>query len=179
MNPEYLVEMKPSRIQRQKRRDKRLAEELIECYRHGARWGRGKQRHKQRARRNEFEQARNKEGMKLMHKGGSKYFDDNLPPLVRFLNSQQGKHWNGIYARLSRSLDRNTTSGLHVFQHLEEMLYEKVEIVKEGKEGVIYGNSPFGGRRALYSTEKRPAFYVHPKSGVLMKAPRRMTKDWE
>jgi hypothetical protein len=169
--------MKPSRLRRQKRRDKRLAEELIECYRHGAAWSRGKQGHKQRSRRNEFAWAQDKEGMKTMHRGGSKYFNDNLPPLVRFLNSQVGKSWDGVYARLSRQLDKGTASGLHVFQHLEEMLAVKVEIVHTDHQTSIVGQMPYGGRRALYSTEKRPAFYVHPRSGVLMKAPRR--KDYQ
>lgn len=173
MDTEAIRNMKPSRLQRQKRRDKRLAEELIECYRHGAKYGRGKQAHKQRSRQHEFEQARGKEGMKTMHHGGSKSFNDNLPPLIRFLNSQVGKNWDGVYARLSRRLDKSTVSGLHVFQHLEDMLATKVEIVRSGKRTAIIGHMPFGGRRALYSTEKRPAFYVHPRNGVLMRAPRK------
>ena len=161
MEPTNLY-LKPSLAKRQKRRDKRLAEELIECYRGGMRGKKGKRGHKQRMAKNNFELALKKEGMKLMFNGGTKYQEDNLSPLARFLESRSGKHWDKVYSELSQQLDKNSTTGLHVFQHLWDYVTLYVEL-EEGKVWDLHG-------RELNSAWRRPRFYVHPISGVLTKA---------
>ena len=158
---EYL---KPSLQKRQKRRDKRLDEEVIECYRKGSR-AKQKKGYKNKLKRNNFEHAHQHESIKFMHSGGTKYFNDNLEPLIRFLHSKVGKNWNKVHAELCRSLNKRTVSGLHVFNHL----YDFVQMNTHIKSKKVYYMR--GGKfTELISTEKYPRFYIHPKTGQLMKA---------
>ena len=113
-NIEYL---KPSLQKRRKHRDKRLDEEVIECYRRGTR-SRQMKGYNNKYKRNCFEHAWQKENMKFMHGGGTKYFNDNLQPLTRYLQSNTGRPWNKVYSELCSRLDKTTVSGLHVFNHI-------------------------------------------------------------
>src|SRR5262245_757235 len=109
-NLQYL---KPSLRKRQKRRDKRLDEELMECYRHGSR---SKQRkvYKNKVKRNQWEHAPMHESMKYMHGGGTKTFNDNLEPLIRLLERRCERPWNKTFSELNKQLSKGTVSGLHV-----------------------------------------------------------------
>ena len=173
-NLEYL---KPSLCKRQKRRDKRLDEELIECYRRG--WHtKQKKGYKNKMKRNMYEKARLNECMKFMHAGGTRMFNDNLEPLIRFLASNVGKNWNKVHADLCKQLKKNTVSGLHVFNHLYEFVFENVDV--EGKK-VYYMQG--GKHKELRSTEKFPKFYISTKAGQLMKARlitnKELKKSWQ
>ncbi len=123
--------LKPSLQRRQKRRDKRLDEEVIECYRRGTR-SKQMKGYKNKMKRNNFENAHQHESIKFMHGGGTKYFNDNLEPLIRFLNSKVGKNWNKVYSELSKTLNKKTVSGLHVFNHLFDFV--QLNTFTEGKE---------------------------------------------
>ena len=159
-NLQYL---KPSLQRIQKRRDKRLDEELIECYRHGTRSKQKKGYNK--LKRNLYEHAPIHESIKYRHGGGTKNFNDNLEPMIRFLNSSVGKNWNKIHSRLCSHLSKRTVAGLHVFNHLFDFVYEKTATVG-GKQFYI----KFGQHQELLSTEKWPKFYINFKTGQLMKA---------
>jgi hypothetical protein len=100
-----------------------------------------------------------------MHNGGSKFFNDNLEPLIRFLNTHCGKNWNKIFKELCLKLDKRTVSGLHVFNHLWDFVYINVQL--ENKK-VYYMRS--GRLEELLSWGKWPRFYVNPKTGQLCKA---------
>jgi len=173
-NLEYF---KPSLCKRQKRRDKRLDEELIECYRTGMR-SKEKKGYKNKMKRNGYEAARQTESIKFMHAGGTKHFNDNLEPLQRYLVSKVGKNWDKVHSELCRKLKKNTVSGLHVFNHLFDYVY--VNVIVEDKT-VYYLR--FGKTVALRSTESWPKFYVNSKTGQLMKAKlitnRELRKSWQ
>lgn len=156
--------LKPSLQKRQKRRDKRLDEEVIECYRRGTR-SKQKKGYKNKLRRNNFEHAHHHESIKFMHGGGTKYFNDNLEPLIRFLNSKVGKNWNKVHEELCNNLNKRTVSGLHVFNHL----YDFVQLNTHIKNKKVY-YMHWGKPTELISAEKYPRFYIHPKTGQLMKA---------
>lgn len=159
--------MKPSRIERQKRRNKRMDKMLTECYRLGTRQKKQKGYNKVVARGH----ARNKEGIRFMG-GNTKYFNDDLAYLKRFLDRNVGKNWNKVYAKLSEQFDKNSATGLHVFQHLLD--YVCLDAVFENGKPYLptHKRSSWHERThyALYSTENTPRFYVHPKTGQLMKA---------
>jgi len=155
-------ELKPSKQVRQKRRDKRLGEEVIECGRQGAGWEKTR-RFVRFRREGGAEAARTMERMKLHH--GTKSLTDNLEPLYRFLNSHVGKHWDKVYAELCQKLDKSSMQGQHVFQHLHHMVYQKVRI----EAGTVYATGPWG-IHPLRSYCNRATFYVHPKTGILKKA---------
>jgi len=165
---EYL---KPSLCKRQKRRDKRLDEELIECYRTGMRT-KQKKGYKNKMKRNNYELATKHESIKFMHGGGTKHFNDNLEPLQRYLTSKVGKNWDKIHGELCRQLKKNSVSGLHVFNHLFDYVY--VNVIVEDKT-VYYLR--YGKYVTLRSTESWPKFYVNNKTGQLMKARLITTKE--
>ena len=158
-----IEDLKPSLQKRQKRRDKRLGEEVIECSRYCF-VKHEKGRYKNRVKKNFYAHAKKHEGVKFMHEGGTKYFTDNLEPLMRYLNSHRGKNWNKVYKELCDKLDKRTLPGLHVFNHLWDFVVLSV-IIKDKK--VYYMR--FGKFEELVSREKWPKFYVHPKTGQLLK----------
>jgi len=164
-----LNELKPSLQRRQKRRDKRLDEEVIECYRRGWRSKHGKG-YLKRTRAGKDDGPTMHEGIKARHTGERRGLNDNLEPLIRYLLAHRGKHWDQVYSDLCRSLDTSTVTGQHVIQHLKHMVHTNV--VKDGKRFITHD----GGRpRELTDNAwfRVPNFYVHPKSGVLLEVKRK------
>ena len=161
---DQLQYLKPSLHKRQKRRDKRLGEEVIECYRRGNRSNKMKGYNKMFL-KDGFENAHQHESIKFMHGGGSKYFNDNLEPLKRFLLSHVGKNWDKTHSKLCSQLNKNTINGLHVFNHLFDFVQEQTLI--ENKIVYYYW---FGKKMELKSSEGRPRFYIDHKTGQLCKA---------
>jgi len=156
-------ELKPLLQKRQKRRDKRMDEEVTECYRKGWRTKQAKGYEK----RNQacFPDLACREGIKFRHGWGTRSLDDNLQPLIRYLRSHIGKHWDRVHSDLCRSLDTSTVTGQHVMDHLKHLVHTNV--VKDGKRLITHdGHAP----RDITDNSwfRIPEFYVHPKSGVLM-----------
>ncbi|MFT3937128.1 MAG: hypothetical protein QM726_26185 [Chitinophagaceae bacterium] len=166
---DYLM-LKPSLQKRQKRRDKRLDEELIECYRGGRGGPKRFKGYRKMIEANGYERALKHEGIKFMH-GDTKYFNDNLQPLIRLLESKTGKYWNKVFSEINARLDRSTVSGEHVFNHLFDFVQTKV-VIKNKK---IIGTDRSGRPMQVLAWSRWPMFYVHPKTGVLHKAPK---GDW-
>ncbi|OEK03992.1 hypothetical protein [Roseivirga misakiensis] len=155
--------LKPSLRKRQKRRDKRMHEELIECYRVGGRWQGNKRKGYDKSHANNPDNYRKKEGIKL-RSGGTKCQTDNLQPLLRFLAKNEGKFWNKVYQQLCQRMDKNSVLGQHVFDHISDFVHTKVSI----ENGKILSVGKWGGQNELTSFW-HPVFYVHPKSGQLLK----------
>jgi transposase-like protein len=166
-NLQYL---KPSLQKRQKRRDKRLDEELIECYRRGSR-SKQMKGYSNMVKRNNFEHAFQREGMKFKHGGGSKFFNDNLEPMLRLLERRCDRPWNKTFSELNKQLDKSRVSGLHVFKHVSDYVHENVWI--ESKRIYHY---QFGKKSELVSCGTTKNFYVHPTNGLLKKA-RQVSRD--
>lgn len=163
--------LKPSKRKRQKRRDKRMDEELIECYRNGWRLGKAtgyKKRYENK--HQDFEHSRKQEGIKFRSGGGTKYLNDTLGPLKRFLISKEGKSWDGIYSELCQKMDTTTVIGRHLIDHLFGYVELHVEIIN----GKVYGVGGWRGRYELSYSGCCPRFYVHPKTGCLV----RVRKKW-
>lgn len=163
--------LKPSLRKRQKRRDKRMHEELIECYRVGGRWQGNKRKGYDKCHANNPDNYRQKEGMKL-RSGGTKCQTDNLKPMVQFLEKHRGKYWNKVYSALCKRMDKNTLLGQHLIDHLFDFVETKVTI----ESGRIIGHSGYQGPRELTSFWS-PQYYVHPKSGQLLKVKKKTKKN--
>ncbi|MFY0593127.1 hypothetical protein [Roseivirga sp.] len=155
--------LRPSLRKRQKRRDKRMHEELIECYRVGGRWQGNKRKGYDKAIAKNPDNYRKHEGIKL-RSGGTKLQTDNLQPLIRFLAKNEGKFWNKVYGILCQKMNKNGVLGQHVFDHISGFVHTKVSI----ESGKIISIGPWGGQRELTSYW-HSVFYVHPKSGQLLK----------
>ncbi len=146
---------KPSRHLRQKRRDKRLAEELIECRRYCGGDSNKKTREKGATKRNQKNELL---GYHPPHEPicvrRRAHFTDNLEPLERFLRSHVGRPWSAVYAELKGQLDGGSVTGQHVIQHLEDYMghryrHRPVEEYRSRNDGVSL------------------RFAVHPDTGLL------------
>ncbi len=162
--------LKPSKRKRQKRRDKRMDEELIECYRKG--WNQRKRKgYQKRYIGNTYQFAAKQERMKLRG-GETKYFNDNLGPLKKFLHSKTGKHWDNVYSELCQKMDKSTVLGQHLIDHLLCFVEINVEII----DGKVYGHDGGFSRYELGSFGFTPKYYVHPKTGCLTKVKKKRKK---
>lgn len=96
---------------------------------------------------------------------GTKRLTDFLNPLEGFLKSNVGRPWDDVYSELCQHLDRRKTTGLHVFQHLENYVEVNCFI---GENGLLYachdryGEEPLGSKRW-----RAKIHYVHPVSKLL------------
>jgi len=147
-----------SLTQRQKRRDKRMAEEIIECRRYG-----GGDKNKK------IRQQGTVKRLQLMESSGNfplrepisvkqdTRLADNLEPLERFLRSNVGRPWAEVYSKLSRQLDRTTASGEHVFQHLNDYVDPHWAHFNRSKQ------HPYGIRNDGTAI----MFAIHPTTGHL------------
>lgn len=167
MKSQDLQMVKPSLRKRQKRRDKRMHEELIECYRKGGHIKEDRPGYQTLNRKDDFKWARNKEGMKFMIID-PKDQCDNLGPLIRFLESKKGKFWDKVYSELCEKMDKKSVTGQHLFDHLMEFVYTDAYIVN----GKVYSMKFRAGQCELISYWY-PKYYVHPKSGVLIRVKRK------
>lgn len=157
---EYLQYLKPSKQRRQKRRDKRLYEELIECRRDlGGKKNKSSRRSGLRRQRQRQARTGYPYRERMRTRGGNhSYPADNLEPLVRWLQTNCGRPWDEVYSRLSRQLDTRSTIGQHVLDHLWEFVVVNTRLV-DGQ--LVYTN-----RYGAPKNEHR-WFFVHPETGIL------------
>ena len=158
--------VKPSLLQRQKRRDKRLHEEVIEV-------GRGRGGKKFKVYREEGYKtfyAKNfveafPPNISITPLGSSTFFDDKLGCLKRFLMSHVGQRWDTVFSKLNSVLDTRSLQGQHIVDHLWDFVERDVEIVN-GKITCKGRNRTFEWRETR--PNKYPYyFYVHPETGIL------------
>lgn len=91
-----------------------------------------------------------------------KDFTDHIMPLKNYLRAQVGRPWNDVWSDLCATLDRRTTTGNHVFEHIAwEVETNTVMVGSKVHEYV-------GGR---HGTAKVTGLYVHPVTGILEFAP--------
>jgi hypothetical protein len=91
-----------------------------------------------------------------------KWFNEHLSPLWRYLRSSLGRPWDKVYAEICGTLDSRGVLGNHVLDHLRSEV--NVNCYQEGKR--ILSRGRFG------SPDPVSGFFVHPKTGLLLEAPR-------
>lgn len=169
--------IKPSKLNRQKRRDKRLHEEVIECGRHGggARNKKskeaGQRKHKQRLQRLDTFPAH--ESIREVRKvAPSTGLADNLEPLIRWLARQVGRPWAKVYAKLGRIARPDSMHGAHIRGHLLDYVQAKTWLDENG-EVVVPGCFGAVPDPKFPLRGFRPRYFVHPVTGLLLKMPGR------
>jgi hypothetical protein len=92
----------------------------------------------------------------------NKDFSDLIGPLRGYLRKQRGRHWDDVYSELSRTLDKRSISGSHIWDHIKQ------EITMEtwmGVSGTIYERRRYGGDMPV------SGLYVHPFTRRVCEAP--------
>lgn len=149
---------------------KDMFEVIIERPRWGSRWARAcKGRRKERTER-AIERAPSKVGMK--HDGRTKSLNENLAPLIRFLQKHTGRPWSKVRSEMSAVLSMSSTVQKHVLDHVRQLVEENPRMV----EGVPCSPSTRGGANGSYQPLAgygwHGRFYVCPKTGLLREARR-------
>ncbi len=91
-----------------------------------------------------------------------KWFNENLAPLRRYLESQAGRPWTKVYREIRAHIDARSTVKHHILQHLEDFValharYVDGEILLTG-----------GWRGTLQPLSETPfELFVDPRTGIL------------
>lgn len=109
--------------------------------------------------------------------GGTRYFNENLGPLRKFLDSNVGRPWDKIHAEICQHVNRGSVVQKHILTHLFQYVVTNV---------ILIDGQPFNGTPGwLYreplrtTTYHHDQWYVCPKSGLLRRsrpAPRERAK---
>lgn len=108
-----------------------------------------------------------REGIKV-RSGGTKFFNEHLGPLRRFLNSNVGRPWDKVYSEICEFVDRGNVVQKHILTHLFDYVVTQTVLI-DGEPCDARG----GHRRyshPLRTSDYRHQWYVCPKSGLLRRS---------
>jgi hypothetical protein len=111
----------------------------------------------------DFELAPAREGMGSGY--GWKRLNENLRPLVRYLQSNVGRPWWKVYSEIAQHLSIGSAVQKHVLDHLHDFVEENA-VIRDGRVMRPGGSAP------LVARGWRLLFFVCPRSGLLRLAPR-------
>ena len=143
----------------------------------------GEKRAEQRYRDYDYEDlpSGGKISIKRRHSGlrhVSKYLDENLNPLKKFLKSACGRLWDDVYSEIKAVCPNDSAVNAHIYEHLFDFVDLDAYI---GTDGVVYRavhNQVTYLRKTemerLESTSRWPAFFVDP-AGYLRQAPQKVS----
>src|SRR5262245_8425892 len=103
-----------------------------------------------------------REGIKACWQGGTKYLNEHLGPLRRYLDKQVGRPWDKVFSEICAHIDRNSAVQDHVRDHVED--YVTVH-------GLLIDGVPCNGEGRSYGRPlhrlRYGAWYVCPRTGLL------------
>ncbi|WP_106091723.1 hypothetical protein [Enhygromyxa salina] len=91
----------------------------------------------------------------------SKWLNENLQPLRRFLLSKVGRPWDRVYSELRANLRVRKAIDLHILQHLDRMV--ALEVRYEAQVPMVLDRD---GWRAIRGT-RWDELFVCPRTGLL------------
>jgi hypothetical protein len=105
-----------------------------------------------------------REGIKACWAGQTKYLNEHLGPLRRYLDKQVGRPWDKVFSEICTHIDRNNAVQDHVRDHVEDYVTVNVVLIDgvpcSGEGGRAHGRPLarlYWGRR----------WYVCPRTGLL------------
>jgi hypothetical protein len=113
-----------------------------------------------------FERAPKREPMSVGR--GTKWLNENLAPLRRFLRKRTGQPWSRVASEIRAVLSMRSAVQKHVMDHARDYVEENVSFV-DGKPYRPYSRD--GQLYPLNSHPRWPRFYVCPRTGLLREAP--------
>ena len=90
----------------------------------------------------------------------AKEFSDLINPLKRYLRSCLGRPWFKVHSELSRTLDRRSVTGSHIWDHV---MWEIETDCYIGDDRLAYSND----RTYRFSEYPINGLYVHPRTGLI------------
>jgi hypothetical protein len=111
-----------------------------------------------------FERAPKQSGMGRGR--GTKYLNENLQPLRRFLASRAGRPWDAVRSEICAVLSMSSAVQKHVIDHLHDFVEENPIMI----DGRPHRPAAFGGKYwPLQAHSRWGQFYVCPRTGLLRK----------
>jgi hypothetical protein len=104
-----------------------------------------------------------REGIKRRHNGGTKFFNEHLGPLRRYLDSQVGRPWNKVFSEICDHIDRDSVVQDHVRDHVAEYVITHVLLI-DGVPCYNDGGNDHGQPLAAVPWRR---WYVCPRTGLL------------
>ena len=98
-----------------------------------------------------------REGIGRPWSGNSKWLNENLAPLRRYLRSQVGRPWDKVYGEICKHMNRDSATQLHIWQHLQEEVCTDPHVI--AGDVSRYSGTGFAGHLGR--------FYVDPRTGLL------------
>ncbi|MGB0907228.1 MAG: hypothetical protein ACPGVT_07025 [Maricaulaceae bacterium] len=94
--------------------------------------------------------------------GCTKYLNENLAPLRRYLGRQIGRRWDDVFSEICARLDTGSTVKMHVREHLDDFVTRKVW---RDDEGVLMASAHWGDVVKL--SDVWGYYFVYPDDGTL------------
>jgi hypothetical protein len=91
----------------------------------------------------------------------TRFFDDLLGPLRKYLQSQVGRPWDKVYAEVCAHIDSRSTVGQHLRDHVQHEVLQHCELDAAGRAYRVED----GVARAWVR------WFVHPRTGLLCRQP--------
>jgi hypothetical protein len=131
----------------------------------GSRPGKG---YRKRARKElDSGDAPTREGMKRRYGHNTRFFNEHLAPLRRFLQSNVGRPWDKVYAEICEHVDRGNVVQKHILTHLFDYVVTNTILI-DGK--ACDGTPGYRHGEPLRESHRRDRWYVCPKSGLLRRS---------
>ena len=111
------------------------------------------------------------EGMRAPHVRhyGGKELNENLAPLLRFLESRVGHPWDDVYSEICENIRVTNAVQDHIRVHVKQFVETATSVDNQGRIW-INGYRPF-----LLDVDQHTRLYVDPCSGVLCRNPNRVS----
>jgi hypothetical protein len=107
----------------------------------------------------------------------TKWLNENLAPLRRYLESQVNRPWDKVYSEIRATIDPRSTVKQHILQHIDDFVAVDTHWVETPEGGKIVIRGQRWPRKDLSLEEARFELYVHPRTGILLRNRRYVSHD--
>jgi hypothetical protein len=107
-------------------------------------------------------------GMKRGY-GSTKYLNENLAPLRRYLASQVNRPWDKVYSEICATIDARSTVKQHVLQHIEDFVALDTDWVETPDGGKVVVRGWRWSKQHRFVEDSNFQLFVHPRTGILLR----------
>src|SRR5262245_17922109 len=107
-----------------------------------------------------------REGIRACWQDHTKYLNEHLGPLRRYLDKQVGRPWDKVFSEICAHINRNSAVQDHVRDHVEDYVLREVLLI----DGVPCSGRPgWGYGRPIHELGYH-RWFVCPRTGLLRRA---------
>ena len=104
-----------------------------------------------------------REGIKACWGAGTKYLNEHLGPLRRYLDKQVGRPWDKVFSEICEHIDRGSAVQDHVRDHISDYVTTQVILI----DGILCNGEGRNYGEPLQEMRYRRPWYVCPRTGIL------------